>query len=341
MSTAVGAPFELTDRWRMWIAENVLLEVGDQAILDVLAAEGVSPAQAQAEIQAVRKDVYLEAAGWIAQRMRKLESTLDALQRMRHLDPGNSGIARHAGLSRERFLADYYAANRPAVLTDVAGSWPAAHLWTPGYLKDTVGAEVVEVMAGRENDKEYEINLDAHRKAMRFGDYVDLVTRSGPTNDIYLVANNHFLDGPGTAALWADFSCDERFLDAAAAAQRVFFWFGPAGTVTPLHHDVSNILLVQVRGTKRVTLVPALESHLVYNDVAVYSPVNAEFPDEQRHPRFSTATRLTVDLHEGEALFIPVGWWHHVRSLEICISLSFTNFVFPNHFDWSFPNIVR
>ena len=169
----------------------------------------------------------------------------------------------------------------------------------------------------------------------------NLVTRSGPTNDFYLVANNHFLDKPGTAALWADFSCDERFLDPAAASWRVFFWFGPAGTVTPLHHDVSNILLVQVRGTKRVTLVSALESHLVYNDVAVYSPVNAEFPDAQRHPRFSAATRLTVDLHEGEALFIPVGWWHHVRSMEMCISLSFTNFAFPNHFDWSFPNIVR
>ena len=341
MSTTGGAPFELTDRWRMWIAENFLLDVGDQTILDVLVTQGMSTAQAQAEIQAVRKDVYLEAAGWIAQRIRKLESTLDALQRMRQLDPGNSGIPRHAGLSRERFLADYYAPNRPAILTDVADNWPAAQLWTPGYLKDTVGAEMVEVMAERENDEEYEINLDAHRKAMHFGDYVDLVIRSGPTNDFYLVANNHFLDKPGTAALWADFRCDERFLDPAAASGRVFFWFGPAGTVTPLHHDVSNILLVQVRGTKRVTLVPALESHLVYNDVAVYSPVNAEFPDAQQHPRFSTATRLTVDLHEREALFIPVGWWHHVRSLGMCISLSFTNFMFPNHFDWSFPNIVR
>jgi Cupin-like domain len=341
MSTTIGSPFELTDRWRVWIAENFLLEVGDEIILDVLVAQGMSSAQAQAEIQAVRKDVYLEAAGWIAQRIRKLESTLNALQRMRQLDPGNSGIPRHAGLSRERFLADYYTANRPTVLTDVADSWPATQVWTPDYLKDTVGAEVIEVMTGRENDKEYEINLDAHRKAMRFDKYVDLVTNSDPTNDFYLVANNHFLDKPGTAALWADFSCDERFLDPAAASQRVFFWFGPAGTVTPLHHDVSNILLAQVRGTKRVTLVPALESHLVYNDVAVYSSVNAEFPDAQRHPRFSTATRLTVDLHEGETLFIPVGWWHHVRSLEMCISLSFTNFAFPNHFDWSFPNIVR
>jgi Cupin-like domain len=325
----------------MWIAENFLLGVGDQAIHDVLVAQGMNPAQAQTEIQHVREDVYLEGAGRITQRMRKLESTLDALLRMRQLDPANSGVPRHAELSRERFLADYYAANRPAILTDVADSWPAVHMWTPAYLKSTVGTEMVEVMAGREGDEEYEINLDAHRRTMLFGDYVDLILRSGPTNDFYLVANNHFLDKPGTAALWADFSCDERFFDPAAALGRVFFWFGPAGTVTPLHHDVSNILLVQVRGTKRVTLVSALESHLVYNDVAVYSQVNAEFPDIQRHPRFSAATRLTVDLHEQEALFIPVGWWHHVRSLETCISLSFTNFVFPNHFDWLFPNIVR
>jgi hypothetical protein len=341
VSTTVGPPFEIADRWHMWIAENFLLGADERAILDVLEAQGMSPAQAQAEIQAVREDVYLLAAGWITQRMRKLESTLDALQRMRQLDPGNYGVPRHAGLSRERFLADYYAANRPTILNDVADNWPAVQVWTPGYLKETVGAEVVEVMAGRENDEEYEINLDAHRKAICFGDYVDLVTRAAPTNDFYLVANNHFLDKPGTAALWADFSCDERFLDPATASARVFFWFGPAGTVTPLHHDVSNILLVQVRGTKRVTLVPALESHLVYNDVGVYSQVNAEFPDAQRHSRFSAATRLTVDLHEGEALFIPVGWWHHVRSLEMCISLSFTNFAFQNQFDWSFPNIMR
>jgi ribosomal protein L16 Arg81 hydroxylase len=341
MSTTVGRAFELTDRWRMWIAENFLLGVGDQTILDVLVAQGVSQAQAQAEFQAAREDVYMEAAGWITQRMRKLESTLDALQRMRQLDPAHSGIPRHAGLSRERFLADYYASNRPTILTDVADNWPAVQVWTPGYLKDAAGAEMVEVMAERENDEEYEVNSDAHRQAMRFGDYVNLVTHSGPTNDFYLVANNHFLDKTGTAALWADFSCDERFLDPAAASGRVFFWFGPAGTITPLHHDVSNILLVQVRGTKRITLVPALESHLVYNDVGVFSQVNAEFPNAQRHPRFSTATRLTVDLRESEALFIPVGWWHHVRSLEMCISLSFTNFAFPNHFDWSFPNIVR
>jgi ribosomal protein L16 Arg81 hydroxylase len=341
MDTTVHPAFELTDGWRLWVAENHLLGVSEQTILGVLISQGMTRAQARAELDAARNDVYLAAGERITQRLRKLESMLDALKRMRHLDPANADIPRQAGLSKQRFLTEYYAANQPVLLTDITPNWPAIRGWTPEYLKRTVGTEMVEVMTGREQDDQYEINLDAHRSSMRFSDYIDLVTRSGSTNDFYLVANNHFLDNPRTAALRADFTCDERYLDPAGAASRVFFWFGPAGTVTPLHHDVSNILLVQVRGTKRVTLVPPLESHLVYNDVAVFSQVDAETPDTRQHPRFTGATRLTVDLRETEALFIPVGWWHHVRSLDVCISLSFTNFLFANDFDWSFPNIVR
>jgi ribosomal protein L16 Arg81 hydroxylase len=341
MNSVAPQAFQLDDAWRRWVGENVLLGVGEQTIVDILVGQGMSPEQARAELEAARTDPYLDAGNWMAQRLRKLESALDAMQRMRRLDPANADVPRRSGMSRGEFLAGHYAANRPVILTDVAERWGALQAWTPDYLKRVAGSELVEVMTGRDTDKQYEVNLQAHRSRTRFADYVDRVTGSAQTNDFYLVANNHFLDNPGTAALWADFDCDQRFLDAAIAAGRVFFWFGPAGTITPLHHDVSNILLVQVRGTKRVTLVPAQESHLVYNDIAVYSQVDADSVDLQQYPRFGNATKLTVDLRPAEALFIPVGWWHHVRSLDICISLSFTNFAFPNEFDWSFPSIVR
>lgn len=29
---------------------------------------------------------------------------------------------------------------------------------------------------------------------------------------------------------------------------------------------------------------------------------------------------------------MPVGWWHHVRALDARMTISFTNFVFPNNF---------
>ncbi len=44
-----------------------------------------------------------------------------------------------------------------------------------------------------------------------------------------------------------------------------------------------------------------------------------------------------VVLAPGEMLFIPVGWWHHVRALSLSINLAFTNFVRNNSFDWFRP----
>lgn len=42
------------------------------------------------------------------------------------------------------------------------------------------------------------------------------------------------------------------FLNSRDAAGKIFVWFGPAGTVTPMHHDTMNILMAQVYGRKRV-----------------------------------------------------------------------------------------
>ena len=42
-------------------------------------------------------------------------------------------------------------------------------------------------------------------------------------------------------------------------------------------------------------------------------------------------------LAPGEALFLPVGWWHHVRALDLSISVAFNHFTWPNDFDWYRP----
>lgn len=336
-----SATFEMTEHWRRWVAENYLLGTAPAAILEVLERNGLGRESAVAELARVREDANLVPAGWVVQRLRKLESMLDAQQRMRSLVPGADEVPRRAGLTREEFLERFYGANRPVVITDLAADWPARQRWTADYLDSVLGDEVVEVMTGRESDDRYEEHLESHRTEMRFADYVTAVEAADDTNDFYLVANNHFLEGPAAAALLADIEIDSRFLDREAPPAQIFFWYGPAGTVTPLHHDTSNVLLCQIRGRKRVTLVPALESHRVYNDVAVYSPVDPEDPDFTRFPRFAAATVLTVTLDAGEALFIPVGWWHHVRSLDTSISVSSTAFCFPNNFDWAFPKIER
>ena len=339
--TVSVAAFEVNDGWRRWIAENHLLGTSAEAIVDVLVGQGLAQNAAQEELDLIRRDKNLVAAGWIVQRLRKLESLLESQQRMRRLDPGYGVIARRSGMSGEQFLVDYYAANSPVVLDDVADCWPALTRWTPEYLVRCAGSEIIEVMAARDSDERYEQNLEAHRLHIPFHDYVANVEAAGDSNDTYLVANNHFLERSAAAPLLADITIDERFLDPACGPSQMFFWYGPAGTVTPMHHDTSNVLLAQVRGSKQVVLVPALEAHRMYNEVAVYSPVDPEAADHSHHPLFAGATAMTVTLHPGDALFIPVGWWHHVRSLEVSISVSFTNFRFPNSVEWALPHIVR
>jgi ribosomal protein L16 Arg81 hydroxylase len=331
----------LSDGWRRWLAENYMNGIPEAELSRILLGTGATEAQVANELEELHRSPYIHAGLWAVQRLRKIECTLDIYQSLRSLSTADPSVPCRRGLTREQFLEQHYSLNRPVILEDLASSWKAVSTWTPDYLKQKVGAETIEIMAGREADGRYEVNSDAHRTSIRFSDYVDMVMRASTSNDFYLVANNHFLERPGAAPLWADFEIDDRYLDPGSVASTVFFWFGPAGTLTPLHHDTSNVLLAQVRGRKRVKLISSLYVHRLYNEVSVYSEVDADQSDLERHPLFRDVPVQEVELRPGEALFIPVGWWHWVQSRDVSLSLSFTNFVFPNRYDWELPQIIR
>jgi ribosomal protein L16 Arg81 hydroxylase len=174
---------------------------------------------------------------------------------------------------------------------------------------------------------------------MPLHEYVEMVQSTTATNRFYLVGTNDLLQRPGAALLWEDIGALPSFLNPRERLKGASLWFGPAGTITPLHHDTMNILFTQIVGRKQLVLVPPTQTHLLYNDLNVFSEVDAERPDLQRFPRFARATPVTVLVEPGQALFIPVGWWHHVRAIDVSISVSFTNFAFPNSYRWMNPLI--
>jgi Cupin-like domain len=330
----------MTDDWRRWIAENKLLGSSDESIIATLVQHGIDRHIADRELQIVVSHPYFQAGSNLTQTLRKIESHLDISAKLSQLSSKSQQIDRRENLSKEEFLEDYYAKNTPVILSGMTRNWSALSLWTPEYLRSKYGSVEVEVQVDRNSDRLYEINLDVHRKKVLMSDYVDRIAYGNATNDYYMVANNGNLAKTELKSLLDDIEFPE-YLDGTNTAGNVFFWLGPAGTVTPLHHDTANLIFAQIYGRKTWKIIPPYYTHLLYNYTGVFSEVDYENPDYQRYPLFRDIPKLEVTLEPGDAIFMPVGWWHHVKSLDVSISISFTNLGFPNEFAWNYPEIKR
>ncbi|MGL5082972.1 MAG: cupin-like domain-containing protein [Microcoleaceae cyanobacterium] len=331
----------LQDDWRQWVAVNKLLEQPDSGLLQRMVDHGIDLHLAEQEISGVKTHPYFKAAEQFVQQLQKLETLLKIQSQLHSLSTQSTTVDRKIGLSRADFLDHYYAKNTPVIFTGIMHNWNALQLWNPDYFKQNYGEVVVEVQADRNSDPEYELNVDNHRKKVKFRDYIDWITQAGENNNYYIVANNGNFDRDEMKGLLQDIEIFPEYLDPQETKGRIFFWFGPAGTITPLHHDPVNLVLAQVLGRKRIQLIPPQQTPYLYNHLGVFSKVDLDNPDYQKYPLFRHIKPIEVILEPGEVIFIPVGWWHHVKSLDISISVSFINFVFPNYYDWKNPTFGR
>lgn len=144
-------------------------------------------------------------------------------------------------------------------------------------------------------------------------------------------------------------------------------WFGPAWTISPLHHDPYHNILCQVVGKKYVRLYSPHYSHSLHprsseetaphlaqsgiSSAGPASPVPTPETVLSEHAAINMSNTSSIDIaamelspmedwdevypgishvpyvecviEAGEALYIPVGWWHYVRSCSTGISVSF------------------
>ncbi|RDA95216.1 hypothetical protein CP533_1835 [Ophiocordyceps camponoti-saundersi (nom. inval.)] len=253
---------------------------------------------------------------------------------------------------------------RPVVFTDLIQDWPALtdRPWrSPDYLlsKTLGGRRLVPVEIGRSY-----VDDDWGQELMPFGRFLarhvlrdddDDDKDDGSKQTGYLAQHNLFHQIPSLRRdvtipdfCWAhvpphptDPSRDHPRLDTP----QLNAWFGPAGTITPLHTDGYHNLLCQVVGTKYVRLYPpqatpsmcprASESGIDMSNTSRLdlglmegwdrSP-RRDDDDDDDAPSLSSLEGIDYReciLQPGDTLLIPIGWWHYVRSLSISFSLSF------------------
>jgi hypothetical protein len=321
----------MTDK-RALIAEAVMAGAD---IRQHLVAAGVSPASADYEAKRAEKDPLVEAAARLRRQIAKRDWTLQLHGRLHDVREGGLSVPRVAEIEPQRFFEEFYAANRPVILTGLVDHWAALTKWTLDYLDEVVGDAVVELQGERSTAGDYELAKDRHKRGARLRDITDAI-RAGPSNDFYLTAYNDTANKIALSRLWDDLGPIS--ILRQAETRDGFFWLGPKGTLTPFHHDLTNNLLVQVMGRKQVQLVPSWEVGRMRNATHCFSdrePADWDAQDTNLPPR------LECEIGPGDALFLPIGWWHHVEALDPSISMSFTNFAADNDFVSSYPADTR
>ena len=117
------------------------------------------------------------------------------------------------------------------------------------------------------------------------------------------------------------FDSNDRELGAFGIKTSYSLWLGPAGTNTYLHFDANatSVWNLQIQGSKQwILLSPAAKN------------VRRDFRGMEMDPIEYMKTPENRPVHcttrPGDLLYVPMGWWHRVRSLSPAINLS-TNFV--------------
>uniref|UniRef100_A0A8C5VZ80 Bifunctional peptidase and arginyl-hydroxylase JMJD5 n=1 Tax=Microcebus murinus TaxID=30608 RepID=A0A8C5VZ80_MICMU len=223
--------------------------------------------------------------------------------------------------SLEHFQKHFLAPQRPVILEGVADHWPCMKKWSLEYIQEVAGCRTVPVEVGsRYTDEEWSQTL------MTVSEFISKYIVSKPRDIGYLAQHQLFDQIP---ELRQDISIPDYCCLGTGEEEEITInaWFGPQGTVSPLHQDPQQNFLAQVMGRKYIRLYSPQESealyphdtHLLHNT----SQVDVENPDLEKFPKFAEAPFQSCVLSPGEILFIPVKYWHYVRALDLSFSVSF------------------
>ncbi|MEM7766912.1 MAG: cupin-like domain-containing protein [Pseudomonadota bacterium] len=308
------------------------------SLIAMQLADMADPALVQAYVREAEKNPFFRGATAQTDALKKRDWILEAQRKAWDAQPDPRAIERADRLSPDDFRKHYYANQRPVIISGLVDDWPARTLWIPDYLEQTIGAAtMVEAQTGRDTLSNFEEEMHRLTRQVPFSEVARALRAGTPSNDLYITANNGAGNRDAFDPIWTDFAPIPGYIKPDQPTD-AFLWIGPAGTITPFHHDLTNNLLVQVRGRKRIHLIPNWEEARMKTRRVWFSDWT---PDALQAAGDKAPLVMDFVLEPGEAVFMPVGWWHHVESLDESASVLFTSFVWPNAFSNAFTDAQK
>lgn len=235
------------------------------------------------------------------------------------------------GVDRTVFENEIFPANRPAVLRGLLRDWPAVHASLesrPGvvdYLKarDTGGAVNAIVgppqIGGRFFYTEDFRDFNFQSKSVSISSALDTLVSLAEAPQPPAIALQAVSVPDNLPSFLADNPMP--LLDGNIGPR---IWIGNRSIIAT-HFDVNHNIACVVSGSRRFTLFPPDQVANLYIGPLLRTPggspvsaVDLRAPDYEKFPRFEQALESAQEsvLEPGDAVFIPVHWWHGVESLD-------------------------
>ena len=227
-------------------------------------------------------------------------------------------VERISGISSEDFTAKYLKPGKPVIITDfIHKDSPALSKWTYEYFKKIAGEQVISLY-GKEEDSQDRV-ASAPVAQMKFSEYLDLIAREPTDLRIFLF---------NLLKLKPELNKDIIYNDVTGG--KVIKWlpylfFGGEGSSTRNHYDIdmSNVFISQYKGIKKIWLFPLDQSTNLYKiPFNFHSLANLKSPDYETFPALKYLKGLEAEIHPGETLFMPSGYWHYIQYVTEGFSIS-------------------
>lgn len=218
-------------------------------------------------------------------------------------------------MTPERLATDFVRGSTPVVLRGLAAGWPACG-WNSDKLTPLSGRRIRGSQIGPDGTTEREVVLTCNEFARAFLD--DNPPGEPPVTNWYFQAAEAVPEIIPDMPVWN-----------VHRGRHEFTLFAGQDSVTWAHfHALQHAVMFELRGRKRVTLFPPADSRFLYPHSLVRAPhfnvsrADVFAPDFERFPMLAETHPVEATLEPGDALFIPVYWWHAVRGTGRVLSLS-------------------
>lgn len=243
---------------------------------------------------------------------------------------GYKSIPEYTKLSAKQFFGEVVPAQQPIVIRGFAKQWPMVNAATKApqglaaYLSRFYTGKKVSILLGHPGIK---------GRFFYNEDMTDLNYIKGEERlDLFLARLLELINKEVYPAISIQGLSPSNILPGLIEENKSDFfpdveprlWLGNEATVCA-HYDGSDNVACVVAGRRNFILFPPDQVANLYPGSLNFTPAGAPVslvdlhnPDFDRYPRFDTALNnaSSVELYPGDAIFIPMLWWHHVDSLE-------------------------